>query len=115
MEVTMTWKQRTDSSTYEYGGDSYTFTASSSGYPLQDGSELLAFPNPFTTSTTLSFSNPGSDRYCLYIRDLSGKVCRIVDEISAPGYILQKNDLNIGIYFIELRGPQVFRAKIIVL
>ena len=115
MEVTLMWKHRTDSSTYEYGGDSYTFTASSSGYPVRDGSELLAFPNPFTTSTTLHFSNPGGDPYCLYIRDLSGKICRIVDEIRASGYILEKNDLDSGIYFIELKGPRVFRGMIIVL
>jgi hypothetical protein len=46
--------------------------------------------------------------------DLSGKVCRIVDDITTPEYILEKGNLKQGFYFIELRGSNIYRGKIVV-
>lgn len=78
-------------------------------------SEILNInPNPFKESTILFFNNPENIPYVLYIIDLAGKVKRVVDNIMGSEYVLQKGDLKQGFYFIELRGPDIYRGKIIV-
>jgi hypothetical protein len=81
---------------------------------IHSSSRIQVYPNPFNKSTTLMFNNPESYSYTLYIMDLSGKVYRIVDNINTSKYVLEKGDLKEGFYFIELRGPKVFRGKIVV-
>lgn len=71
-------------------------------------------PNPFKETTNLLFNNPEGFQYKLYIIDLSGKVCRIVDKIATTEYMLEKGDLKEGFYFIELKGPNIYREKIII-
>jgi hypothetical protein len=75
---------------------------------------LWISPNPFNESTFLNFVNPEGYAYTLYIMDLSGKICHIVDNINTSEYLLERGDLNQGFYFIELRGPNIYRGKIIV-
>jgi hypothetical protein len=75
---------------------------------------IQVYPNPFNKSTTLLFNNPEGHPYTLYIMDLSGKVCRIVDNINTSRYVLEKKDLKEGFYFIELQGTRIFRGKIII-
>jgi len=82
-------------------------------YPLAYDA-LLIFPNPFNQSTTIAFPNSTSEQYTLVITDLSGKVYKIVDGITISEYILKKGDLKEGLYFIELRGPKIYRGKIVV-
>ena len=76
--------------------------------------EILIFPNPFTESTTIAFPNQSNEQYRLVLTDLSGKECRMVDNIATSDYVLQKGDLNEGLYFIEFRGPKIFRGKILI-
>ena len=71
-------------------------------------------PNPFSESTILTFNNPEGHYYTLYIMDLSGKVCRIVNNINTSEYVLEKEGLKAGFYFIELRGQKLYRERIIV-
>ncbi len=75
---------------------------------------LHIYPNPFIESATLKFSNPEGSSYNLYIMDLSGKVCRIMYNITTSEYLLEKGNLTKGFYFIELRGPCIYRGKIII-
>lgn len=74
---------------------------------------VRVFPNPFSQSTTIKFPNPEQEDYTLVLTDLSGKTCRIIKEIISPEYILTRGDLDPGIYFIELSGSRIYRAKII--
>jgi hypothetical protein len=75
---------------------------------------IKIYPNPFNESTILSFSNSEGSKYKLYIMDLSGKICRIVPNIITSEYVLEKKDLKHGFYFIELRGPDIYRGKIVI-
>jgi hypothetical protein len=75
---------------------------------------LSIYPNPFIESATLIFKNPEGHKYTLYLLDISGKVCRIVDNINTSEFILMKGDLQEGFYFIELRGPDILRGTIII-
>ena len=82
-------------------------------YPVK-GENLKVYPNPFTESTTLFFNNPGDLPYTLYIIDLAGKVCRIVEHITGSQYVIEKGDLKEGFYFIEMRGNELYRGRMIV-
>jgi uncharacterized protein (TIGR02145 family) len=75
---------------------------------------LSVYPNPFGEYTTIIFNNPDGHDYTLYVMDLSGKVCKIISDIKTSIYILEKGDIQEGFYIIELRGPQLYRERIIV-
>ncbi|MFC2116468.1 CUB domain-containing protein [Bacteroidota bacterium] len=76
--------------------------------------KLNIYPNPFNQSTTISFPNPSNESYRMVLTDLSGKVYRIVNDITTSDYVLQKGDLGNGLYFIELRGTENYRGKIVI-
>ena len=72
------------------------------------------YPNPIVDKAIIEIPNPDGNKYTLYIRDLTGKLCHIVNDISASEYVLERGNLNLGLYFIELKGPKVYRGKIII-
>jgi parallel beta-helix repeat protein len=76
--------------------------------------QIQVYPNPFNKSATLLFNNPEGYLYTIYIMDLSGKVCRIDDNINTSRYVLEKGNLKEGFYFIELRGTKIWRGKIVI-
>ncbi len=39
---------------------------------------------------------------------------RIVEDIKVSEFVLEKGDLKEGVYFIELKGPETLRSKIII-
>lgn len=75
---------------------------------------VRVYPNPFSESTTLKFPNPEHEAYKLVLTDLSGKVSRVIDGIYTSEIVLKRGDLRPGLYFLELRGPGVYRGKIII-
>jgi streptogramin lyase len=75
---------------------------------------IIVYPNPFTYKTTIQIPNSLKDSYMLIVTDLSGKVCRIVNDINTSEYVLEKKNLKEGFYFIELRGPKIYRGKIVI-
>jgi uncharacterized protein (TIGR02145 family) len=81
---------------------------------LFSNENLMIIPNPLSETTTLIFHNPEGQSYTLYIMDLSGKVCRIVKNINTAEYILKRDGLKEGFYFLELRGPEVYRGKMVI-
>jgi predicted phosphodiesterase len=114
LEARMTWKHRTGQNIFEDGGDSYTFSSTSIDTNLPGNNILRAYPNPFTHSTTLLFNNPSGDSYTLRIMDLSGKICRIVENIHTSEYVLEKGNLKEGFCFVELRGEEVYRGRLLI-
>jgi len=75
---------------------------------------VTVYPNPFSQRTTIRFSNADGSTYTLYLTDLSGKVCRVVNDITTAEYVLEKGTLKEGFYFVELRGPKIFKGKIVI-
>jgi len=75
---------------------------------------LLIYPNPFTDRTLIRFPNPGHTIYRLLINDLNGKIVRAIGNISGGSYELNSGGLPKGIYFIELRGKEIYRGKILI-
>ena len=75
---------------------------------------VKAYPNPFNQSTTITFPNQFRENYRLLLTDLSGKVYQIVNDITTSEYVLKRGDMKEGIYFVELRGPKIYRGKIVI-
>ena len=75
---------------------------------------LQIYPNPFSQSATIAFPNQSNEHYRLVLTDLSGKVYKLVNDIATSEYVLKRGDLKSGLYFIELRGPKIYRGKIII-
>ena len=77
-------------------------------------SPVKIYPNPFDNTTTIEFRNSENQSFTLCLTDISGKICRIIQNITDEVYVLKSGDLKAGIYFIELSGPEVYRARIII-
>lgn len=75
---------------------------------------LLIYPNPFSDRTLIKFPNPDHSRYQLYISDLNGKIVKTIENIHQESFELSSDGLKKGIFFIELRGSDNFRGKIII-
>jgi hypothetical protein len=73
--------------------------------------ELIGnFPNPFQTSTRITYRVEESQPITLTVWDLSGKpITTLVDKVHEPGYYeqtLNANNLPSGPYFVRLETPQ---------
>ena len=75
---------------------------------------LKIYPNPFTNSAIISLKNPERYPYTLYLKDLSGKTVRIVENITEGKTEITRDGLPAGLYLLELRGPNIYRKKIII-
>ena len=75
---------------------------------------LVIYPNPFSDRTIIQFPNPGNTLHRLVITDLNGKIVKSLGNIPGESYELNAGDLQKGIYFIELRGEEVHRGKILI-
>ncbi len=81
---------------------------------LRDNGNLKIYPNPFNDNTIIEFYNPNNTSYLLTIKDLSGNVVRIIDNITQSYYELDRGNLATGFYLIELTGKNIYRGKIII-
>jgi hypothetical protein len=80
---------------------------------LGDQGYLLA-PNPFSTSTKLSFKNDDKEQLELIINDMQG---RIVQEMVTTGheFIIPGLNLNSGLYFFRVfsQGQVLYNGKLL--
>jgi len=81
---------------------------------LTDNGNLKIYPNPFNNKTIIEFPNPSNEPFKLTLTDLSGKVVRIINNITDSLYELDREGLSNGFYFIELRGEKTYRGKILI-
>ena len=77
---------------------------------LADEENLLVSPNPFTTSTSLSFelsNSYGQDQLSLTIIDLFGRTVRSRMTLPADGkMLLNRGNLTAGVYFLKIQNGQ---------
>ncbi|MBI5541857.1 MAG: T9SS type A sorting domain-containing protein [Bacteroidia bacterium] len=77
-------------------------------------SELSVFPNPFSKSTTIKFSNTDKKPCTITISDITGKTVRLYKDITTDIITIEKGDLKNGIYSIEINGELIQREKLVV-
>ena len=75
---------------------------------------LSIYPNPFREKTTISFPNPQNGEYTMNVFDITGKKVRTVSNINTGYIFLEKNQMEDGIYFIEIAGEKIFKGKLII-
>jgi uncharacterized protein (TIGR02145 family) len=80
----------------------------------QSSRDLKIYPNPVNDNVFIHFPNSFAEVYKLILTDLSGKICKEIDNITSNELNLETGELPGGIYFIELRGTKIYRSKIIV-
>jgi hypothetical protein len=88
--------------------------------PPSETTELIGnFPNPFKTSTTITYRVENSQRISLTVWDLSGKqIATLVDEVHEPGYYeepMRAADLPSGPYFVRLETPRDIQSHRMIL
>jgi len=81
---------------------------------LNNIKDLLIYPNPFSSSTYINFSNPASESFKLTIYNLSGQSMMVIEDIRDSHFEFQRNNLAPGLYLLELKGPKIYRGKILI-
>jgi len=81
---------------------------------LLSNKNLMIYPNPFNESTTIKFNNSEKYSYTFYLKDLTGKIIKTIDNIIGEKIELSRGGLPAVLYLIELRGPKIHRGKIVV-
>ena len=75
---------------------------------------LNAYPNPFSTKTTINFPNPTHSNYKLSVFSISGNKVFELNNITSDNIELKRGNLPKGVYLVELKGEKVFRGKILI-
>ena len=60
------------------------------------------------------FPNPEGTDYQLIVRDLSGKVVMMEAPVTNSKHVLDRGNLEKGLYLLELRGDRIYRGRMIV-
>lgn len=81
--------------------------------PEQSG-QFKIYPNPVYGQSTIEFFNPDNEKYDCFVFDISGRILRSYSNLRKSSFVFNKEGLAEGIYFIELRGPEILRGRIII-
>jgi hypothetical protein len=71
------------------------------------------FPNPVEVRATIQFPNPSNEDFQFSVIDPSGRRVRYIERISTDNIEFVRDGLPSGLYLYELRGPRIYRGKII--
>ncbi|MFM2224490.1 MAG: hypothetical protein RJA07_692 [Bacteroidota bacterium] len=66
--------------------------------------KLTIFPNPFTQTTTLQFTNTANEEFTLDVFDIAGRVVFTMPKITGTQYRFNRNNLAEGIYLLKLKS-----------
>jgi hypothetical protein len=75
---------------------------------------VFIYPNPMNSRTTIQFLNPSNDKYRLSVIDLSGKIVHSQEDIITDRIEFSRGNLPPGLYMLEIKGPRIYRGKIII-
>jgi hypothetical protein len=69
-----------------------------------NNSDLTAkvYPNPFSTFATITFENKANETFQLMVFDISGRLVKTVSGIKTDSVILEKENMNAGMYTYKL-------------
>jgi PKD repeat protein len=77
-------------------------------------SELKIYPNPMVYKSNVSFPNQNNQKYRLLVIDASGRVVRIIENITGNNVIINREQLKPGIHIINLSGEKIYKGKLLV-
>lgn len=100
-----------ENDTLKYHNINYPTCNFSSGIGISETTSLKLFsinPNPFTVSTTLSFSNPNHEECAIKIYDMTGQLVRKISHVTNDKLIIEKEILKSGLYLFVLTSDSHF-------
>ncbi len=87
-------------------------TSYKSIHPMEKSMEII--PNPVHDKAFVHFPNPNHELYDIIIMDITGKIFKIRNNYSDKIIEFNRDGLPDGLYLIELRGPRIYRGKILI-
>jgi len=76
--------------------------------------ELRIYPNPMEIESRVEFPNENNSSYRLVVVDASGRVVRIVENITNDNLTINREQLKPGIHIINLEGEKIYKGKLLV-
>lgn len=76
--------------------------------------DLLIYPNPMVHQSNVVFPNENNKKYRLIVVDASGRVVRIIENITGNNVIINREQLKSGVHIINVRGEKIFKGKLLV-
>ncbi len=77
-----------------------------SGMPntnINNNFKITSYPNPFNDFTTVKFENSDNCNYTLTLYNTQGEIIRDISNITSDKVVIERKNLNSGLYFYQLR------------
>lgn len=62
----------------------------------------------------LEFPNKDNQKYRLIVIDATGKIVRIIENITGNNVIINREQLKPGVHIINLSGEKIYKGKLLV-
>ncbi|MGZ2370565.1 T9SS type A sorting domain-containing protein [Ancylomarina sp. YFZ004] len=76
--------------------------------------KLSIYPNPMVNESRIAFPNQNNESYRLIVIDASGRVVRIIENITNDNITINREQLKPGIHIINLEGEKIYKGKLLV-
>jgi len=76
--------------------------------------KLSIYPNPMETESRVAFPNKNKQNYRLIVIDASGRVVRIIENITNNNVTINREQLKPGVHIINLEGEKIYKGKLLV-
>ncbi|MBN2597501.1 MAG: PKD domain-containing protein [Marinifilaceae bacterium] len=76
--------------------------------------KLKIYPNPLLHKSNVVFPNQTNQKYRLVVVDASGRVVRIIENITGNNVIINREQLKPGVHIINLSGEKIYKGKLLV-
>lgn len=100
--ATLSPSQNNDFPMYEFDGRNIN-NPGGEMITVEEG-EVLVYPNPFATFSTIQFSNEQCGRHTLDMYDIQGKLIRRYENIVSDRVLIDRQGLRSGMYFYYLKN-----------
>jgi len=80
----------------------------------KENNKLIIYPNPMIDKTNVKFPNKTNKKYRLVVVDASGRVVRIIENITDNNFIINREQLKPGVHIINLSGEKIYKGKLLV-
>ncbi len=76
--------------------------------------KISIYPNPMEVESRIKFPNENNKSYRLVVVDVSGRVVRIIENITNDNITINRERLKPGIHIINLEGEKIYKGKLLV-
>ena len=76
--------------------------------------KLSIYPNPMKIESRIEFPNENNNTYRLVVVDASGRVVRIIENITNNNITIDREQLKPGIHIINIEGEKIYKGKLLV-